>query len=234
MASQVAVSVGTACVLVLGGIAGGAVAASPIGDAQGRALLARVHAAYLHSAGVQMAVISRGPRVSSFGQFLVQLRRGVDVAEEFIGAGADGTEIVERRGGPAYERDAARNCWRPLAASDPRTLVDVGLPYPDSNLPSKVMQPRHEATAWLLSTEDREYFWFLATQATYHPIAKRFVSYTIDAQTLLIRSISMQALQNGTMDVHARRHPKLIWLTAKLRVRTLAAPPLIASAKPSC
>jgi hypothetical protein len=172
--------------------------------------------------------------VFSFGRFLVQLRGGVVVAEEFIGPGSRGAEIVARRGGPTYVRDAARNCWRPIVASEPRTLVDVGLPYPDSEVPSKVMRPRHEATAWLLSTENREDFWFLATQATYHPIAKRFVNYTLDAKTLLIRSISMQALQNGTMDVHAHRHPKLIWLTAKLQVRSLTTPPLIASAKPSC
>jgi hypothetical protein len=211
-----------------------AVASSPIGDVQGRALLARVHDAYAHLGGVEMSVISRTTRGSSSGRFLVELRRGVDVAEEFIGPASSGTEIVEMRGGPTYVREAARKCWRPIAASDPRTLVDVGLPYPYSNLPSKAMAPRQLAAGWLLQTENRENFWFLATQTTYHPIAKRFINYTIDAKTLLIRSISMQALQNGTMNVRAHSHPKLIWLTATLQVRSLTKPPVIASAKPTC
>jgi hypothetical protein len=197
-------------------------------------LVARVHAAYLHSAGVQMSVISRGPRVASFGQFLVQLRGGVDVAEEFISPASSGTEIVERRGGATYVRDAARKCWRSLSASDPRTLVDVGLPYPYSNQPSKIMPPRHTATGWVLSTENRENFWFLATQPTYHPIAKRFMTYTVDAKSLLIRSIDIQALQNGTRSIRAQRHPKPIWLTARLQAKALTTPPRIANAKPTC
>lgn len=221
-------------VLVTGGIPGGAVAASPIGDAQGRALFARVHTAYLHAAGVELSLISRGASVSAFGRFLVHLRGGVDVAEEFVGSGPDTTELVARQGGPTYVLDAGQKCWRPLAASDPRTLVDVGLPYPYSNRPSKVMPLRHAATGWVLSTENRENFWFLATQPTYHPIAKRFMTYTIDAKSLLITSIYIQALQNGTRNVRAQRHPKPIWLTARLRVKKLTAPPRIASGKPTC
>ena len=221
-------------VLVMGGIPGGAVAASPIGDVQGRALLARVHTAYLHAAGVELSVISRGARVSSFGRFLVQLRGGVDVAEEFVGSGPGATALVARQGGPTYVRDAGQRCWRPLLATDPRTLVDVGLPYPYSNRPSKVMRLRHAATGWVLPTENGESFWSLATQATYHPIAKRFMTYTIDAKSLLIRSIYIQALTNGTRNVRAQRHPTPMWLTARLRVRSLTTPPLIANAKPTC
>jgi hypothetical protein len=221
-------------VLVTGEIPGGAVAASPIGDAQGRALLARVHIAYLRAAGVELSVLSRGARVSSFGRFLVHLRGGVDVAEEFVGSGPGATELVARQGGPTYVRDAGQKCWRPLAASDPRTLVDVGLPYPYSNRPSKVMPLRHTATGWVLSTENRENFWFLATQPTYHPIAKRFMTYTIDAKSLLITSIDIQALQNGTSSIHAQKHPRPIWLTARLQAKTLTTPPLVASAKPTC
>ena len=221
-------------VLVTDGIPGGADAASPIGDAQGRALLARVHTAYLHATGVELSVISRGASVSSFGRFLVQLRGGVDVAEQFVGSGPRPTELVARQGGHTYVRDTAQKCWRPLSASDPRTLVDVGLPYPYSNRPSKVMPLRHAATGRVLSTENRENFWFLATQPTYHPIAKRFITYTIDAKSLLIRSIDIQALQNGTRSIHAQKHPKPIWLTARLQAKTLTTPPRIASAKPTC
>jgi hypothetical protein len=209
------------------------VAAAPIGDAQGRALLARVHAAYLHSAGVQMSVISRGPRVASFGRFLVQLRGGVDVAEEFIGPASSGTEIVERRGGPTYVRDAAGKCWRPIAASDPRALVDVGLPYPDSRDPGKAMAPTKTTNGWRLPTENGERFWFLATQSSYRPIAKRFIVYKIDKAGRII-GLAIQALQNGTPDIHAARHPKLIWRTASLRAKTLTTAPTIPNPKLLC
>jgi hypothetical protein len=221
-------------VLVIGGIPGGAVAASPIGDAQGRALLARVHTAYLRAAGVELSVISRGARVSSFGRFLVQLRGGVDVAEEFVGSGPGAMELVARQGGPTHVHDAGQKCWRPLAASDPRTLADVGLPYPYSNRPSKVMPLRHVATGWVLPTENGENFWFLATQAAYLPIAKRFMTYTINAKSLQIKAIYIQALTNGTRNIRALRHPKPIWLTARLRVKSLTTPPRIASASPTC
>jgi hypothetical protein len=158
----------------------------------------------------------------------------VDVAEEFVASGPGGTEIVARQSGPTYVLETGQKCWRPLAASDPRTLVDVVLPYPYSNRPSKVMPLRHTAAGWALPTENGENFWFLATQATYHPIAKRFVTYTIDAKSLLIRSIEIQALQNGTRNIHLQTHPKPIWLTARLQAKTLTTPPRIASAKPTC
>ena len=234
VATLLVLIVALAGVLVTGRIPGGADAASPIGDAQGRALLARVHSAYLHAAGVELSVISRGARVSLFGRFLVHLRGGVDVAEEFVGSGPGATELVARQDGPTYMRDAGQKCWRPLAASDAQTLVDVGLPYPYSNRPSKVMPLRHAGAGWFLPTENGENFWFLATQATYHPIAKRFMTYTIDAKSLLITSIDIQALQNGTRNIHAQRQPKPVWLTAVLRVNTLTTPPRIASAKPTC
>ncbi len=96
------------------------------------------------------------------------------------------------------------------------------------------MPLRHTATAWVLPTENGENFWFLVTQTTYHPIAKRFMTYDIDAKSLQIRSIFIQALQNGTRNVRAQKHPKPIWLTAGLRVKALTTLPLMASAKPSC
>lgn len=208
--------------------------AKPIGNAHGIALFARVHAAYLRVPGVELSVASRGSTISSSRRFVLRLRAGVAVAEEFVSSGTDGTVLAARRGGPTYAREAGKKCWRRLALSNPRTLQDVGLPYPYGRLPGKAMAPRRTAGAWLLPTENRENFWFLATQTVYKPTAKRFITYKIDAKSGRLRSIFIQALRNGTMNVRARTHPKTIWLTARLNVTTLSSTPRLPNPTPAC
>jgi hypothetical protein len=96
------------------------------------------------------------------------------------------------------------------------------------------MLPTRNGNALILPTENRENFWYLATQSTYKPTAKRFVVYTIDAKSGEIRSIEVQALKNGTMDVQAQHHPPTAWWTARLSARTLTSAPRVPAPTPSC
>jgi hypothetical protein len=149
-----------------------AVASTPIGDPHGIALFATMRAAYARPSGVKLTVVSRGTTKATFGRFLLQLRAGVVVAEEFISLGAESTRVVPRGSGPTYAWQARRTCWRRLPAADPRTLTDVGLPFPYGRAVAKAMPPQRTAGAWILSTENPDDFWFLPTQTVYKPTAK--------------------------------------------------------------
>lgn len=95
------------------------------------------------------------------------------------------------------------------------------------------MAPTRMASGRRLSTEDGERFWYLATQSVYRPVAKRFIVYRLSANDLIV-GLSMQALQNGTRDIHATNHPKPIWRTASLQATTLTTAPRIPNPTPVC
>lgn len=124
---------------------------APSGNAQGLALLARVHAAYRHVPAVQVTALLGSERV----RFTLVLRAGVATAEEFLGVGPAGTTIlVARESGPTYAREPGTNCWRRLAPSDSQSLDDLGLRFPDSYR-MVVKAPRRSGSSWLLPALSR-------------------------------------------------------------------------------
>jgi len=96
------------------------------------------------------------------------------------------------------------------------------------------MPPKRYGRTWVLTIENKENFWFLATQTRYKPTAKRFVTYTLDGTSGRITSIFIQALKNGTMDVKPQKHPATDWWTASLQVETLPAAPRLPTPAPTC
>jgi hypothetical protein len=216
------------------GSARSSTAATPIGSASGIALFARMQAGYAHAAAVELTVLSRGSRHRVFGHFVLKLHRGIVVAERFVAPGAVPVDLVASMDSSTYLRQPSRGCWRRLPSSDPRTLEDVGLPFPYGRLPGKAMVPKRNGNTWTLPTENRENFWYLATQNAYKPTAKRFVVYTVDAESRQIRSIEVQALKNGTMEVHAQDHPPTAWWTAHLSATTLTSAPRLPAPTPTC
>jgi hypothetical protein len=196
--------------------------------------LSRIHSAYTNAAGIELTVSARGSTHSVFGRFIIRLRRGVVVGEQFVSSGPTPIELVARAGGSTYQRRVGRACWHPLASSDPRTLQDVGLPFPFGRLPGKAKQSERHGKDWILRTENKENFWFLATQTRYKPTVKRFVTYTIDAKSGRVTSMFIQALKNGTMNIRAQKHPPAEWWTASLQVKTLAAAPRLRTPTPTC
>lgn len=155
-------------------------------------------------------------------------------SRRFISSGADPMRVVARRSGPTYAWQARRTCWRRLPVADPRTLTDIGLPFPYGRAAAKAMPPQRTAGAWILSTENPDDFWFLATQTVYKPTAKRFVVYTIDARSGHVRAITITALKDGNSNIRARRHPKTRWWTAQLKVTTLSSVPRLPNLTPVC
>lgn len=103
-------------------------ASAIIGSNETKALLARVHRAYLRVPAVELSVIPRRSTIRFPRRFVLILRNGVVIAEEFIRPGHGGTRLVARRSGPTYSRQAGAKCWRRLPASNPQTLADVGIP----------------------------------------------------------------------------------------------------------
>ncbi|MGB2874376.1 MAG: hypothetical protein WBB76_02765 [Gaiellaceae bacterium] len=210
------------------------VAATPIGDRLGVAFFATMHRAYLHTPGVRLTVVSRGSTHAVFGHFLLKLRAGMVVAEEFVGSGGDPNRVVARRGGPTFAWQAGERCWRRLPRTDPRTLTDVGLPYPYPRAGAKAMAPRRKGSNLLLTTENPDKVWFLATQNAYGRSAKRIVTYTVDARSDHIRSIAIRAIKGGNKAIRSHVHRPAHWWTATVRVTTLAAAPHLPRAAPIC
>jgi hypothetical protein len=120
--------------------------APPTGDAGGLTLLERVHQAYV---GVPAVTLSGRAGSLSF-RFTLLLHKGRGIAEQFVSSGPSGTtKLVARRGSPTFAREPGSSCWRPLAASDPQSFENIGLPFPDQPH-MRLKAPRQTATEWLL------------------------------------------------------------------------------------
>lgn len=226
-----------AAALVAAGLAVGAqtgVAARPIGDGLGIAFFATMHRAYLHAPGVKMTVVSRGSTQAIFGHFLLQLRAGTVVGEEFVGSGGDPNRVVARRGGPTFAWQPGGSCWRRVPRTDPRTLTDVGLPYPYPRAGAKAMAPRRQGSNVQLTIENPDRVWFLATQNAYGRSTKRIVTYTIDARSNHIRSIAIQAIKGGDKNIRPHAHRPRHWWTATVRVTTPTSTPHLPTPAPTC
>ena len=156
-------------------VAAAAGAAPPTGDPKGLALLERVHRAYLT---VPAVGISIRLGATSF-DFKLVLRSGIGVAEQVVLREATGVKtIVARRGGATYFRGPGRSCWRKLAASDPQSIKDLGLRFPD-HLLTRVNAPRRTATGWELPVSSKG-----------EPAV-----LVIDPKSLLLRSIVVTSAQ---------------------------------------
>jgi hypothetical protein len=209
-------------------------AAKPIGDRLGIAFFAAMHRASLRTPGVEMTVVSRGSKRAVFGHFRLRVHAGTVVAEEFVGFGGDRNRLLAHRRGPTYAWQSAGKCWRRVPSSDPRTLTEVGVSYPYPRAGVKAMAPSRHGGDVILTTEDSDKVWFLATQNVYGRTAKRFVTYTVDAHTDRIRTIAIKAIKGGTRDIRPRLHAPAHWWTATVRVATLKSAPRLPRPVPTC
>jgi hypothetical protein len=204
-----------------------------IGSPKTRVLFAKVHRAYLHVPAVEMTVIPRKSSLRFPRRFVLILRSGVVVAEEFTRPGRDGTTLVARRFHRTYSRKTGATCWRRLPASNPQTLADVGVPFPYTRVTIKALAPKRTAAGWKVASENRAEFWFLALQPNrpahlldrHHLPLKRFITYTIAATSHRLRYLYIQQPGNG---------PQNTWPTATLRVRALAKAPRLPATTPAC
>jgi hypothetical protein len=196
------------------------------------ALLARVQHAYLRVPGIELTSARGGQR----RRFLLRLKNGSVTGEEFIGPGRSGVRLVARRGGSTFMRSAGRACWRRLHdsnpkwvlanpgnpmprlnKSDPRTLLNVGGPFPDHG---KVLV-RHWSGVRRLLIETHGAFWFLAGNVVPSHIARKsFLTIAPNPSTRRISSIGVTAPEPS---VHAT-----------LSVRALRAAPSIPRPAPVC
>ncbi len=203
------------------------------GSPKTKALLARVERAYRHVPAVELSVIPRRSTFRSPRRFVLILRAGVVLAEEFTRSGRDGTTLVARRSHPTYSRAAGATCWRRLPSSNPQTLTDVGIPYPSTRVEMKVLPPKKTAFGWDVISENRGEFWFLALQPRrpahlldkYHLPLKRFITYAIDARSHLLMSLYIQQPSS---------RPQSTWPEATLRVSTLTTAPRLPTPSPTC
>jgi hypothetical protein len=61
--------------------------------------------------------------------------------EEFRRPGRDALTLAARRFHYTYSRTAGATCWRRLPASNPKTLADVGIPFPYTRAKIKALSP---------------------------------------------------------------------------------------------
>ena len=182
-------------------------------------LLARVQRAYRHTPGIELVAAARSTSASAQARrFLLQLRDGTVTAEEFIGPGSHGVRLVARRGGSTFLRAAGRSCWRRLHSSDPRTLLNVGSPFPEHG---KVLIRGNKSGVRQLVIETHSAFWFLAGTVVPSKIARKsFLTITPNPATYIIRSIQVRAPEPA--------------VRAKLTVKPLTARPSIPRPTPIC
>lgn len=170
MLRAAATGLALAGVLAFGGAAS---AASPRGNAKGLELLKRVHAAYRHVPAVLLTGRSGHLRV----RFSLLLRRGVATAEEFRGTSPSGVTVLVARGsGPTYARQPGAACWQRLRRSDPQSLSDIGLRFPDAGRMT-VKAPRRTGKDWLLPVVAE------GNRGTMRISAKTFLVESVSANT---------------------------------------------------
>lgn len=220
----------TLAVLAAGSTSAAAASAYQPAAITTKALLAKVHRAYLHLPAVELSVIPGRSSIRTPRKFVLILRSGVVVAEEFSRSGPHGTTLVARRGHPTYARPAGAKCWHRLPLSDPQTLADVGIPFPYTRERIKALQPRRTPSGWKVLTDNRAEFWFIAVQR--RPPAEsskgyrnRFITYTIDVKSHRLTSYYVQ---------QPSRRPARKWLHATLRVTVLTTAPQLPTPAPRC
>ncbi len=202
-----------------------------------KALFAKVHRAYLHVPAVELSAIPGKSTLRFPRRFVLILRSGRVVAEEFTRSGRNGTTLVARSFRHTYARTAGTTCWRRLRTANPQTLADVGVPFPYTRtrlgIGDKALQPKRTAFGWKVITENNAEFWFLALQPRRpahlfdqrHLPLKRFITYAIDAKSHLLRSVLIQ---------RPAHRPQHTWLSATLKVTALTTAPRLPMPTPAC
>jgi hypothetical protein len=232
--AHAALATATALAVLTAGSA--AAAAAPPGQPAAlttKALFAKVHRAYLHVPAVELSVVPHGSTLRFPRRFVLILRSGVVVAEEFTRSGKNRRTLVARRHHPTYARKAGARCWRRLPSSDPQTLADVRIPFPYTRVHIKALAPKRTAFGWTVISENRAEFWFLALQPRrpahlldkYHLPIKRFITYAVYARSHRLKSLFIQ---------QPSQRPERRWPTATLRVSALTAAPRLPKPAPVC
>jgi hypothetical protein len=122
-------------------------AASLRGSSAGMKLLRRVTSSY----GPVPAVLLTASLGALSARFTVILRRGIVVAEEFVGKAAGRTtRLVAPPDSPTYALEPGTTCWRALSASDPQALMDIGERFPILPRAVAVSAPARTPGGWLL------------------------------------------------------------------------------------
>lgn len=217
-------------VLAAGSAATAAVPRSQPATITTSALLAKVHRAYLHVPAIELSVIPGRSSIRTPRKFVLILRSGVVVAEEFTRSGPGGTTLVAWRGHATYARPAGAKCWHRLPSSDPETLADVGIAFPYTRERIKALRPRRTASGWKVLTDNRAEFWFIAVQPrppaeTSRGYRNRFITYTIDVKSHRLTSYFVQ---------QPSKRPSRTWLNATLRVTALPTAPQLPAPTPAC
>jgi hypothetical protein len=187
-----------------------------IGPPAAVALLSRIQHVYRHAPGVELAAARTAPTSAHGRRFLITLHNGTVTGEAFIGPRR--LALVERTSGPTFLRAAGAHCWRRLSESEPRTLLNVGAPFPENG---KLIVESNDEHARQLTIETHTGFWHLASRVVPSRTAyKSFLTVRVDPATYVIRSISVRAPD------HAVR--------ATLTVMPLTAAPSIPNPTPAC
>jgi hypothetical protein len=182
------------------------------------ALADLIRRAYQRAPGLELTIATTRSAIPTPRRFVLQLRRDVVIAEEYVDPTPNGVTLVTRNGGPTYERAAHQSCWRRLAPSDPRTLVNVPGPFPDNGKVKNLTPTPH---AWHAVIETHSTFWFLASQVKAPTVKnKSFLLLTINPQSHEIEGISV-----GQPDPA---------VTARMQVKTLPISPTLPTPTPSC
>jgi hypothetical protein len=186
------------------GPASAAAGGSPTGNAQGLALLARVHRAYERVPAIMTT--ARFGAVTT--RFTLLLRDGVAVSEEYVGKTPTGTTTLVANGsGPTYAREPGTNCWRRLLATDSQSLEDIGLRFPDA-FKTIVGAPTRSGSDWLLPVRTENRSPGEGGSGTMH----------IDATTMLVN--------NETVRLHGQ--------TLTDHIQALTHQPHLPSPQPTC
>jgi hypothetical protein len=218
-------------------LTGGAALATASGDS-GQSLLWRVQRAYDGVHGVELTAPARSASAGTQSRrFLLALHAGTVSAEAFIGPGRQGVLLVGRRGGPTFMRAPGKACWRRLhnsnpswvlrskdgvvgrlQRSDPRTLLNVGYPFPDNG---KALIRHNAAGVRQLVIETHSAFWYLAGTLVPRKIARKsFLTVTPNPRTYKISSVHVAAPEPA--------------VRATLTVRPLVTRPSIPRPTPTC
>ncbi len=178
-----------------------------------------IRRAYRHTAGVELTTATRASAITASPRFLLQLHGDTVIGEEFVDPRPGGETLVTHLGIPTYMRAPHQSCWRRLARSDARNLVNVPGPFPE-NGKVRSLPPSHHA--WRAIIETRSEFWFLPSRVRESPRIKNksFLSLTINPRTHMIETITIRKPDPA--------------VRARLHVRTLPYSPAFPTPTPLC
>ncbi len=231
-----AVGTGVVAVALMGGYVSGAAAKSPaygpggdppptvalalpkggpispsLGDPKLIAVLSRIQRGYRSAPGVELTTRQSG--TSSPRRFVIGLRGGKVNAEEFLGL--RGLALVRRStASRTLMRATGADCWRRLGKEDPRTLLNVGAPFPENG---KIASSNAR-----IVIETHDGFWgYLASHIVpTHTFYKSFLTIAFDRNNHVIRSIVVRAPDHRVM--------------ATQTVSRLKSAPRMIPTKPAC